>query len=64
MTARQTASSGSSPRRWQPVRYIQDPGLRTLRQDALNEVLVFVGLHLRDDGSGQNLAAILIGSCS
>ena len=33
-----------------PVRYVQDPGLRTLRQDGLNEVLVFVGLHLRDDG--------------
>lgn len=33
-----------------PVRYVQEPGLRTLRQDGLNEVLVFVGLHLRDDG--------------
>ena len=33
-----------------PVRYLQQPGLRTLRQDGLNEVLVFVGLHLRDDG--------------
>jgi uncharacterized protein (TIGR02391 family) len=33
-----------------PVRYVQDPGLRTQRQDALNEVLVFVGLHVRDDG--------------
>ena len=33
-----------------PVRYVKHPGLRTLRQDGLNEVLVFVGLHLRDDG--------------
>lgn len=33
-----------------PVRYVQEPGLRTLRQDGFNEVLVFVGLHLRDDG--------------
>jgi uncharacterized protein (TIGR02391 family) len=33
-----------------PVRYRDDPGLRTLRQDALNEVLVFEGLRMRDDG--------------
>ena len=33
-----------------PVRYVQQPSLRTLRQDGLNEVLVFVELHLRDDG--------------
>lgn len=33
-----------------PVRYIQEPGLRALRADALDEILVFVGLHLREDG--------------
>ena len=33
-----------------PVRYVAQPSLRTLRQDGLNEVLVFVGLHLREDG--------------
>jgi len=33
-----------------PVRYIEDPGLRTLRQDALNEVLVFAGVRVLDDG--------------
>jgi uncharacterized protein (TIGR02391 family) len=33
-----------------PVRYIEKPGLRTLRQDALNEVLVFAGFRVLDDG--------------
>lgn len=33
-----------------PVRYIKDPGLRTLRQDALDEVLVFAGFHVLEDG--------------
>lgn len=33
-----------------PPRYIEKPGLRTLRQDALNETLVFVGLRVLDDG--------------
>jgi hypothetical protein len=33
-----------------PVRYHENPGLRTLRQDALNEVLVFEGLRVLDDG--------------
>ena len=33
-----------------PVSYIQSPALRQQRQDALNEVLVFVGLHVRDNG--------------
>lgn len=33
-----------------PVRYRENPGLRTFRQDALNEVLVYEGLCVRDDG--------------
>lgn len=33
-----------------PVRYIKEPGLRTLRQDALDEVLVFAGFRVLDDG--------------
>ena len=33
-----------------PVRYVNQPGLRTLRADALDEVLVFAGLRVRDDG--------------
>lgn len=33
-----------------PVRYRDNPGLRTLRQDALDEALVYEGLHVRDDG--------------
>jgi hypothetical protein len=33
-----------------PVRYIKEPGLRTLRQDALDEVLVFVGFRVLGDG--------------
>ncbi len=33
-----------------PVRYRNNPGLRTLRQDALDEALVYEGLHVRDDG--------------
>lgn len=34
----------------QPVRYRDNPGLFSARQDALNEVLVFVGLRLNDEG--------------
>ncbi len=33
-----------------PVRYRDEPDLRTLRQDALNEVLVFAGVRVGDDG--------------
>ncbi len=33
-----------------PVRYRDNPGLLTLRQDALDEVLVYEGLRVRDDG--------------
>jgi uncharacterized protein (TIGR02391 family) len=33
-----------------PVRYTETPGLRTLRQDALNETLVFVGLRVGENG--------------
>lgn len=33
-----------------PVRYRDNPGLRTLRQDALNEVLVYESLRVLDDG--------------
>ncbi|SFW92034.1 TIGR02391 family protein [Amycolatopsis australiensis] len=33
-----------------PVRYRDNPGLRTLRQDALNEVLVYEGLRVNDEG--------------
>ncbi len=34
----------------QPVRYRDIPGLFTTRQDALNEVLVFLGLRINDEG--------------
>jgi uncharacterized protein (TIGR02391 family) len=34
----------------EPVRYRDDPSLFTLRQDGLNEVLVFLGLRLNDQG--------------
>jgi uncharacterized protein (TIGR02391 family) len=34
----------------QPVRYRDDPGQFTFRQDALNEVLVFLGLRVNDEG--------------
>lgn len=34
----------------QPVRYREVPGLFSARQDALNEVLVFLGLRVNDDG--------------
>jgi uncharacterized protein (TIGR02391 family) len=33
-----------------PVRYRDNPGLRTLRGDALNEVLVYEGLRVLEDG--------------
>jgi hypothetical protein len=33
-----------------PVTYRETPGLFTLRQDALNEVLVFAGLRVNDEG--------------
>jgi uncharacterized protein (TIGR02391 family) len=33
-----------------PIRYRDNPGLRTVRQDALNEVLVYEGLRVLDDG--------------
>lgn len=36
-----------------PVRYRNDPALRTLRQDALNEVLVYQGLRVNDEGKIQ-----------
>jgi uncharacterized protein (TIGR02391 family) len=36
-----------------PVRYRDEPGLRTLRQDALNEVLVYEGLRVNDKGKVQ-----------
>jgi len=34
----------------EPVRYRTDPALFTLRQDDLNEVLVFIGLRINDEG--------------
>ena len=34
----------------QPVRYRTDPALFTARQDALGEVLVFIGLRISDEG--------------
>lgn len=37
----------------QPVRYRESPGLFSARQDALNEVLVFIGLRLNDEGKLQ-----------
>lgn len=37
----------------QPVRYRDDPGLFSARQGALNEVLVFVGLRINDEGKLQ-----------
>jgi uncharacterized protein (TIGR02391 family) len=36
-----------------PVRYRNEPSLRTLRQDALNEVLVYEGLRINDKGQIQ-----------
>lgn len=36
-----------------PVRYRNNPGLRTLRQDALNEVLVYEGLRVNEAGKVQ-----------
>lgn len=36
-----------------PIRYRDEPGLRTLRQDALNEVLVYEGLRVNDEGKIQ-----------
>lgn len=36
-----------------PVRYRNEPGLRTLRQDALDEVLVYEGLRVNDEGKVQ-----------
>jgi hypothetical protein len=34
----------------EPVRYRNDPASFTLRQDGLNEVLVFLGLRVNDEG--------------
>lgn len=46
-----------------PVRYRFTPGLRTLRQDALNEVLVYegVGRFARADGHGVGRSARCVG---
>lgn len=37
----------------EPVRYREDPALFTLRRDALDEVLVFIGLRVNDEGKVQ-----------
>lgn len=56
LLAGQTASRASNcviafiTRAMAPVRYRDDPGLRSQRQDALNEVLVYEGLRVGDDG--------------